>query len=347
MSPQNKHSVQDLRVFRRVPFAASIELQPTDRPAFTAQTDNLSEGGILVLTRTQLPLMSQVTARFVLFESTQIQVEGVIRWVRPEGALPAALGIEFTTLSETDVQCIARFVEQLEPMAWTQEPDEGMALPREVAAEYVPIIRRIAHAQAKSTAKSRSVAVDDLIGAGFVGLLEAYRSYRANAGVPFDYYAKLRIRGAMRDETRSADPLTRTQREMIQRLRQAQATLARSGRTTPTHAELANALGVSEATVDEHLILNEAMSTEPSMDEQIADTSMPSSSAEEPFFQREQAQMLSDALSALPTKLRNVLQMYYGDAMTLRSIASVLGVSEARVSQLHSDAVKRLRDAVS
>jgi RNA polymerase sigma factor for flagellar operon FliA len=62
-------------------------------------------------------------------------------------------------------------------------------------------------------------------------------------------------------------------------------------------------------------------------------------------LRRERQAVLDDALSALPPRMRDILRMYYGDAMTLRSIASVLGVSEARVSQLHTDALKRLREA--
>ncbi len=344
MHTEQRVKPEEMRVFRRAALEADVDIHGTQGGYVRGRADNLSEGGIFVLTRDVLPMMSRVVVSFPLPTSPErLSLEGVVRWLRPSGRFAAGIGIEFIAPSEGLLSRINDYVETQEPMVWEDGPAGGMVLPREVALEYVPIIRRIAHGEARSL----SMSVDDLIGAGFLGLVEAYRSYRTSAGVPFESYARLRIRGAIKDEARGADPLTRGQRDLARHLRTTREALVQDTHEEPSSEALASAAGVSPAAVAQHRAVVNAATRQVSMGDQLDRAHDGAPSPEEPLLQRERQAVLDEALSALPTRMRDILRMYYGDAMTLRSIATVLGVSEARVSQLHTDAVQRLRAACS
>jgi RNA polymerase sigma factor for flagellar operon FliA len=341
MNIEKSPQPEDVRVFRRAALTVPVEIVAQDGRRVESTADNLSEGGIFVLTREVLPMMTPVIARFAFPEAQGAlwTVPGVVRWLRPGGRFEPGIGIEFVSLPEATMLAIHRYVEAQEPMAWEDGPAVGMALPREVALEYVPVIRRIAHAQARAGDQR----VDDLIGAGFLGLLEAYRTFRASEGTPFEAYARLRIRGAMKDESRAQDPLTRGQRQLVRQLRDARRALS-SGGEEPSEGALGRALGVSATRIAEIERLASATEGVVSLEDHPEVTGG-DGSPEDPLIERERRAALEAALEALPPRLREILRMYYGDAMTLRSIATVLGVSEARVSQLHADAVRKLRRA--
>lgn len=347
MSTHERTNPTDLRVFRRAALCAEVEVIDAQGARFVAPADNLSEGGIFVLTRVALPMMSRATLRFILpgddagGGALSVDLDAHVRWLRPSGRFAAGIGFEFIDAPDEVVLAIQAYIERHEPMAWEDGPEVGMALPRAVALEYVPWIRRVARAQAPAL----SMHVDDLIGAGFLGLLEAYKSFRSSAGVPFESYARLRIRGAMRDEARRADLLSRTQRSVARQLRTAQRALEQQGSDAPTAEDLAAQSGMEVAQVLESQrdvnAVSPARSTDTPAEAGVAEGASP----EEALLERERRGAIDAALEALPPRLRDVLRMHYGDAMNLRAIATVLGVSEARVSQLHSDAVRRLRDA--
>jgi RNA polymerase sigma factor for flagellar operon FliA len=342
MSTEKSVQPENVRVFRRAPLTVPVEVVAEDGRRVSAPADNLSEGGIFVLTREVLPMMSLARVRFCLPTEPDRPwtADAVVRWLRPAGRFAPGIGLEFVSLPDEMTLAIHRYVDAHEPMVWEDGPSVGMALPREVALEYIPIIRRIAHGQARAGDQR----VDDLIGAGFLGLLEAYRTFRASEGAPFEAYARMRIRGAMKDESRAKDPLTRGQRQLVKQLREARRSLARAHGREPAAHDIAKVLGVSPERIAEIDALSRATEGVVSIDEH-PDATGGDGSPEEPLLQRERREALDQALAALPERLREVLRMYYGDAMTLRSIATVLGVSEARVSQLHADAVRKLRKA--
>jgi RNA polymerase sigma factor for flagellar operon FliA len=344
MSMQVRVAPEEARVFRRVAVTVDVEIFGGHATVIRAMSDNLSEGGIFVLSRETPRMQSRVSVVFSLptEPDVRLRLDGIVRWLRPEASLPAGIGIEFISPDGADVDRIRAFVEQRDPMAWEDGPTDNASLPREVAIAFVPVIRRIAHAMAKML----PVRVDDLIGAGFLGLVEAHRTFRSSVGVSFDAYARLRIRGAMKDEARSADPLTRGQRSVAKQLRSARQSFTARTRREPSLQELAHEAGLTAAAVAEHQVLATAAQQQVSLDDDPdAAVDNEDSSPELPILRRQQQRSVEVALSALPPRLRDVLQMYYGESMTLRSIASVIGVSEARVSQLHSEAVRRLRES--
>ena len=219
-------------------------------------------------------------------------------------------------------------------------------LPQELAASMMPLIRCIAARLARRLPSH--LRLDDLTSAGYIGLVTAYRRFDRSRGDDFHAYAERRIRGAMLDELRAIDPLTRDLRFLANRIAAARRGLeARLGRAA-REEEVAGALGM---TVEEYrrqaakVAVGPTVSIEdPSDDEGSMD--LPDRDAEpadERLAAEQSKHAVRGAIDKLPPRLRQVVQLYYGEGRTLRDIGTMLGVTESRVSQLQSEAVQRLR----
>lgn len=223
---------------------------------------------------------------------------------------------------------------------------ERAPLPREIAVRYIPVVRGIALSVCRRLPSH--ISVDDLIGAGFVGLVKAYRGHD-NRAEGFQAYAEQRIRGAMLDELRALDPLTREQRALARGASAAAKRLEGVLGRAPTRDETAAELGVpAEALEANAAQVSASSSASVSADDRghdkafdVADGSH--QPADEALSAAEDAEALRVAMEALPARLRQVLGMYYGDGVTLRDIGAILGVTESRASQLHHEALERLR----
>lgn len=219
---------------------------------------------------------------------------------------------------------------------------------QELIQEYAPLVRRIAHHLMARL--PNNVVLDDLIQAGMMGLLEAARRYDASKGASFETYAGIRIRGAIIDEVRRGDWTPRSVHRNARRVSEAIAQIeARTGRDA-ADSEVAAELGISMA--DYHALLQDSLDsrlfsydqlTEAAEDapaEQFAsDEPDPGQRMESDGFKR----ALADAIGTLPERERLVLSLYYDEELNLKEIGQVLGVSESRVSQIHSQAALRLR----
>jgi RNA polymerase sigma factor for flagellar operon FliA len=189
---------------------------------------------------------------------------------------------------------------------------------------------------------------DDLIGWGMIGLLAAADSWDESRGLRFSTYAFPRIRGAILDELRRADVLPRGRREMLRTVERTAAALEQELGGPATPEEIAARSGLSHECVDESLALAR-LALESSLDESGEFGSLGSMLAD-PRSQdpvgsaewEETKRHLATAIQALPEPERSVILMYYGEEMLLRDIGAVLGVTESRVSQIHSKAVYRL-----
>ncbi|QJQ96576.1 MULTISPECIES: RNA polymerase sigma factor FliA [Halomonadaceae] len=212
--------------------------------------------------------------------------------------------------------------------------------------QYLPVVRRQALAlQVKLPA---SVELDDLIQAGMVGLLDCLSRYDAAHGATFTTYASQRIRGAMIDELRSRDwvprSVRRSARALGEAIRRTEQRLGRAAEEREVAAEL-------NMELDEyHQLLGDTNSGQLLPFEEIvsegrepeADDTGPLS----PFaalMQGEQRERLVSAIDQLPEREKLLLGLYYQEELNLKEIGAVLGVSESRVCQLHSQAVSRLR----
>jgi RNA polymerase sigma factor for flagellar operon FliA len=214
---------------------------------------------------------------------------------------------------------------------------------------YAPLVKRIAyHLMSKLPA---SVQVEDVIQNGMIGLLDAINRYEDDLGAQFETYAVQRIRGAMLDGLREDDWLPRSLRRDMRRIEEAIHNLEQHNGRQPSETELAQALDVSLA--DYQRMLQDARGHQLVYFEDF------SASDGDSFFERnigdeesnplallEDASMRSTlvrAIEDLPEREKLVMSFYYDEELNLREIGAVLGVTESRVCQLHSQAVARLR----
>lgn len=215
--------------------------------------------------------------------------------------------------------------------------------------EFAPLVKRIAyHMMAKLPA---SVQVDDLIQAGMIGLLDAINRYEGSYGRQFESYAAQRIRGSILDELRDADWLPRSVRKKMRQIEVAVTKLEQQNGCAPSELELADELQIS---LDEyHTTLQSARGAQLIYYEDFQQDD------DEPFLDRlmiddgrnpldllvdeSLRKSLVDAIENLPPREKLVMGMHYEQEMNLREIGEVLGVSESRVCQLHTQAIARLR----
>ncbi|MCG2580434.1 MAG: RNA polymerase sigma factor FliA [Marinobacter sp.] len=216
----------------------------------------------------------------------------------------------------------------------------------QLVEEHAPLVKKIAlHLMARLPA---SVQLEDLMQAGMIGLLEAAQRYSSTKGATFETYAGIRIRGAMVDEIRKGDWVPRSVHRNARRISQAiKAVEDRFGREAQDQ-EVADELGMELA--EYHSSLSDANSGRLfSLDELNESGELPLEEAEasdnpldditSDAFKRSLAQ----AIEELPEREKLVLSLYYQEELNLKEIGAVLGVSESRVSQIHSQAALRLR----
>lgn len=215
--------------------------------------------------------------------------------------------------------------------------------------QYAPLVKRIAyHLMARLPA---SVQVDDLIQVGMIGLLDAASNYDDTQGAQFETYAVQRIRGAMLDELRQCDWLPRSARKMLRQIETAMNTLEQRVCRAPTEREVADELHVSLDDYQQMLLdargcqLLHYEDLQGGEDEDFFERHCADDSAE-PFAKLQDGRFrekLIEAIGILPEREKLMMAMYYEEELNLREIGEVLGVSESRVCQLHSQAMARLR----
>lgn len=217
--------------------------------------------------------------------------------------------------------------------------------------QHAPLVRRIAqHMMARLPP---SVELDDLIQVGMIGLADALSRYETSHGVQFETFASQRIRGAMLDELRGSDWMSRSARKGQKDIESAIHRLEQSLGRAPKESEIAEAMELELAEYQEllgrvrgtQLIYLEDMGQNGDEGENFLDRHVADAQAD-PFAQLRDhrlRQALVEAIENLPEREKYVMAMYYEHDMNLKEIAAVLEVTESRVSQLHSQAIARLR----
>lgn len=228
----------------------------------------------------------------------------------------------------------------------------GSLLTREeVVHKYLHLVKYVAGRM--SMHLPSSVDINDLINDGVFGLLDAIEKYDGSRSVRFETYAVTRINGAILDALRSLDWVPRTIRQRARELERAYEELeARLGRA-PTNEELARQLNVSAEELDrtvQHARGTTLVSLEELLPNQsgeglaLADTLRDDESDVTRELEHDELRAeLVRTVESLPPQERTVIQLYYFEGQRLREIKAALGVSESRVSQIHSAAVEHLR----
>ncbi|WP_110648259.1 RNA polymerase sigma factor FliA [Salinicola peritrichatus] len=212
--------------------------------------------------------------------------------------------------------------------------------------QYMPMVRR--HALSLQVRLPASVELDDLIQAGMLGLLDAMGRYDNSHGASFSTYANQRIRGAMIDELRSRDWMPRSVRRNARALDQAVGRLEQRLGRAPDEREIAQEMGVTR---DEyHRLLADAnngfLLAYDESDSENGVGAVSEGGPPSPFealLDDDNRERLMAAIEALPEREKLLLGLYYQEELNLKEIGAILGVSESRVCQLHSQAVSRLR----
>jgi RNA polymerase sigma factor for flagellar operon FliA len=216
--------------------------------------------------------------------------------------------------------------------------------------QYRPLVRRLAHQMIAQL--PANVELDDLIQVGMIGLTDALSRFDAAQGVQFETFATQRIRGAMLDELRGNDWMSRGSRRQQREIETAVHRLEQKLGRAPAESEIAAEMGLALAEYQEllgkvrgtQLVYLEDMSGDEG-DNDYLDRHVGDEGAN-PLAQLQDQRMreaLVAAIKSLPEREQYVMSMYYEHDMNLKEIAAVLKVTESRVCQLHSQCVARLR----
>lgn len=217
----------------------------------------------------------------------------------------------------------------------------------------MPLVRRMALKMRKSL--PAHVELDDLVGAGVLGLLDAARKFDAKKSVKIESYARYRIRGAILDGLRTLDTVSRDLRKKNKKMEKALHDLQSKLGRRAEDEEAAEALGMSLR--EWHHSLHELQGagvewirpTQCMTFREVNEDKLAAPNQESPFdlcYRRERRDIAKRALACLPEREREIVILYHSREMTMKQIGIKLGIDESRVSQLHTAAVARLRLSV-
>jgi len=238
---------------------------------------------------------------------------------------------------------------------WRRYKSDGDRHARErLVVAYSPLVKYVAGRTAAGLPPHVEEA--DLISYGLGGLIAAIERFDPSREIKFETYAIMRIKGAIIDELRAMDWVPRSVRARAREVEKANAKLEHTLQRAPTDQELADELKVTVEELNESLLaishssmvaLDELWSTSDSSGDQVSlmDT-LEDTTAPDPARALDVGDLkdrIAESIATLPEREKLVIALYYYENLTLREIGEVLGVTESRVSQLHTKAVLRLR----
>jgi RNA polymerase sigma factor FliA len=219
---------------------------------------------------------------------------------------------------------------------------------------YAPLVKYVAGRLGSGLPSH--VEEEDLVSYGLLGLIGAIERYDPERDVKFETYAIARIKGAIIDELRAMDWVPRSIRARARDIERAIAELEKKHMRAPSDEEIAEKLGISQeeletsltdigrtsiAALDELWTISSSGGDQVALIDTIEDTTGPE--PQTALAQTELKEALGEAIARLPEREKLVVTLYYYEELTLREIGEVLGVTESRVSQLHTKAILRLR----
>lgn len=234
--------------------------------------------------------------------------------------------------------------------AWRAYGGVSQATEEEVLKNHMPLVRSVVDRMRASL--PTHLDVDDLYSVGLLGLIQAQRRFDPTHGVTFAAYAAMRVRGAVLDELRRVDWMSRTLRIKAKKLTDVISAFEQRVGRPATEAEIADELGISS---EEYSILLDEVrplsyveldalagdDEDSSLHDVIADENQPN--ARDIALKQELIKLVVERLQALPDMQRKILAMYYFENLRLAEIAKVFGVTESRICQIHTQAVLSLK----
>ena len=240
----------------------------------------------------------------------------------------------------------------------TYKRTKDQALRDRLILNYAPIVKYVAGRLGSGL--PAHVDDGDLVSYGLLGLISAIERYEPDRDVKFETYAIARIRGPILDELRSLAWVPRSVRSRARQIERAMAELEAKFARAPTDAEIAAKVGItveelegsltdisrsSLAALDELWTISGSGGDQVALIDTIEDEHGPQ--PQTAFAQTELREIVADAITSLPEREKLVITLYYYEELTLREIGEVLGVTESRVSQLHTKAILRLKGRLS
>ncbi|MBN1047855.1 FliA/WhiG family RNA polymerase sigma factor [Clostridium botulinum] len=224
----------------------------------------------------------------------------------------------------------------------------------QIVKEYIPLVKYIA--SRIMIGKNKYMEYEDLVSYGIIGLMDAISKFNPDKGMKFSSYASIRIKGAIIDQIRKNRPITKGAMDKLNRYNSAIESLQNKLLREPNILEIAQYLELSLQEVSQienyinHISMVSLENIIFSDDEEvnllgiIEDKNSPSPEGE--LEEKEQLEVLSDAIKLLKEKEQLILNLYYYEKLTLKEIGSILSVSESRVCQLHARSISNLREAM-
>ena len=215
---------------------------------------------------------------------------------------------------------------------YEQQPDLEKTIQK-----YLPLISKIVDQISLSHTQYEK---EDMIHTGVLGLIDAFQRFDSQKGIPFQHYAKWRIKGTIIDEMRKNGKVSRDKMEKIKQYYQAQNDLQQQLMREPTDEEICRALSLSRQElyeIEDNIHYLSQYSLIEVLEDQ--DTQTP----EERLLGKERKEKLLEAMGRLTEREQLILNLYYKEEMTLKEIAEVLGVSLSRVSQIHGKILLKMR----
>ncbi len=212
-----------------------------------------------------------------------------------------------------------------------------------IVRHYAPKIRFLAlRLKAKLP---KTVSLNEMISAGTLGLMEALGKFQPQLGVRFDTYAGNRIRGAMLDDLRKLDWFPRPLRQKIRQIDNAMRLVERNHGRSASEEELIEITGLSLQEVRQGMeaLQNQLLVSLDAVQDSMIDSSHRREEPYELTAEKEILERLVPLISTLTPREKLVLSLYYSEELNMREVAEVMNITEGRVSQLHSQALKRLR----
>ena len=239
-------------------------------------------------------------------------------------------------------------IKKYQEVAPVLEENADLKRREDLILKYAPLVKKIAERMAMRLPPH--ISKDELIGPGILGLFDAIEKFDSTKGIQFKTYANLRIKGAILDELRKMDWISRSVRRNINRLEDSIRGLELKLDRAPKDDEIAEDMGldmdsyykmISRSCGVNLLSLDELMldGSTPKISKQVSDVPSPF----DDLKIKEIKSVIAKSLSTLSKKEQLVMSLYYYEELTLKEIAKVLNLTESRISQIHSKAILRLR----